>query len=65
MARFVALAEAHVRLGELLDRAQGGEEIVIEQAGWQSFTVQAFDEGWESDCTPSETGHTGRQVEEY
>ena len=33
MASFVAVEEAQGKLAELLDRAQGGEEIVIEQGG--------------------------------
>jgi len=33
MASSVALSEAQARLEELLDRAEGGEEIVIEREG--------------------------------
>jgi len=33
MANSVALSEAQSRLGELMDRAECGEEIVIERAG--------------------------------
>jgi prevent-host-death family protein len=33
MASSVALSEAQARLGELLDRAESGEEIVIEREG--------------------------------
>ena len=33
MASFVALNEAREKLAELLDRAEGGEEIVIERDG--------------------------------
>jgi len=33
MASFVALQEAREKLAELIDRAKGGEEIVIEQDG--------------------------------
>lgn len=33
MASSVALSEAQSRLGELMDRAESGEEIVIERAG--------------------------------
>jgi len=33
MARSVALSEAREHLGELLDRAERGEEIVIERQG--------------------------------
>src|ERR1700678_1202396 len=33
MASFVALQEAQEKLAELIDRAKGGEEIVIEQNG--------------------------------
>lgn len=33
MANSVALSEAQSRLGELMDRAESGEEIVIERAG--------------------------------
>jgi prevent-host-death family protein len=33
MASFVALEEAQEKLAELLDRAQSGEEIVIERDG--------------------------------
>ena len=33
MASSVALSEAQARLGELMDRAEDGEEIVIERAG--------------------------------
>lgn len=33
MASSVALSEAQLKLGELMDRAEGGEEIVIERAG--------------------------------
>jgi prevent-host-death family protein len=33
MASSVALSEAQARLGELMDRAEGGEDIVIERAG--------------------------------
>jgi prevent-host-death family protein len=33
MASSVAMSEAQSRLGELMDRAESGEEIVIERAG--------------------------------
>ncbi len=33
MASSVAMNEAQSRLGELMDRAESGEEIVIERAG--------------------------------
>jgi len=33
MASFVALQEAQEKLAELIDRAKGGEEIVIERDG--------------------------------
>jgi len=33
MASSVALSEAQSRLGELMDRAESGEEIVIERSG--------------------------------
>jgi prevent-host-death family protein len=33
MASFVALEEAQEKLAELIDRAQGGEEIVIQRDG--------------------------------
>jgi prevent-host-death family protein len=46
MASSVALSEAQARLGELLDRAEGGEEIVIERegrAGMRLVPVEAED----------------------
>ncbi len=39
MASLVALSEAREHLGELLDRAENGEEILIERAGRASVRL--------------------------
>jgi antitoxin (DNA-binding transcriptional repressor) of toxin-antitoxin stability system len=53
MASFVALQEAQEKLAELIDRAKGGEEIVIERDGKAAAKLVAV---------PAETPAVGKRV---
>ena len=53
MASFVALEEAQGKLAELIDRAKGGEEIVIERDGKAAAKLVAV---------PAETPAVGKRV---
>jgi prevent-host-death family protein len=53
MASFVALQEAQEKLAELIDRAKGGEEIVIERDGKAAAKLVPV---------PAETRVTGERV---
>lgn len=53
MATSVALSEAREHLGELLDRAESGEEILIERAGRRGVRLVA---------DPAPQTHAGRRI---